>query len=128
MKLFEFFHEYGDDSTIISKLQSISLLRTELRCSLCNEPSGRRKINTTDKIMFECAKRSCRCAKSIRTDSFFENTRLKLTDCMLFLHLWSRGYTEKLICEYFSFSKKQWLTDPVFAATYAFTISKRTIV
>jgi hypothetical protein len=42
----------------------------------------------------------------VRYDSFFQRAKLSLPQCMLFLHLWSKNYTEKLILDDFSFSNK----------------------
>jgi hypothetical protein len=106
MKLFEFLEEYGNNKTIIEKLRQIGLLRTELRCESCQELMRERKMNCSDGIMFECSKRSCRHAKSIRVGSFFENVKLGLCDSLLLLHLWCKGYTEKLICDDFNFSAR----------------------
>lgn len=106
MKLFEFLQEFGDQSTIISKLRDIGLLRQSLRCEQCGDMMGERKMKLSDGIAFECSKRSCRHAKSIRNGSFFEHSRLTLCEIMLFLHIWSKNYSEKLICDDFSFSNK----------------------
>ena len=106
MKLFEFLHEYNNQTSIVKKLREIGLLRTSLRCSVCAEMMVEKNKNLNDQIMFVCNRRTCRLSKSIRTGSFFEQSRLKLCECMLILHLWSKGYTEKLILDDFDFSNK----------------------
>ena len=43
--------------------------------------------------------------KQINTiEVFFEQSKLNLCDCMLFLHLWAKNYGEKLIADDFDFS------------------------
>lgn len=106
MKLFEFLHEFGDSQTIVQAMQEKGLLRDNCICGVCGESMKVRKTDKRDGIMFECMKRTCRKNRSIRAGSFFENVRLSLCDSMLLLHLWSKGYSEKLICDDFSFSKQ----------------------
>lgn len=104
MKLFAFLAEYGDLSTIVSKLRRDGLLRNQLICRTCGHVMTERKVGKSDGIMFECSKRTCRHTKSVRVDSFFHGSKLSLTECMIMLHLWCKGYTEKLILEDYSFS------------------------
>jgi hypothetical protein len=104
MKLLPFLHEFGDHQTIVSTLRDISLLRRSYRCDICSQNMLERTSRVRDGIMFECCKRTCRRSKSIRAGSFFDQSRLTLCECMLFLHLWSRNYSEKLICDDFNFS------------------------
>lgn len=101
MKLFEMCVVYGNPLTIVTQLRERGLLRTSMRCDRC----GERGKNVSDGLIYCCKKRSCRLEKSIRCGSFFKQTRLTLWDVMLFLHLWSKGYTKKLICDDFEFSK-----------------------
>ena len=72
MKLLELLQEYGDESAIIDKLRNIGLLKSRLLCDGCGEFMGERKAIKADGIMFECSKRSCRRAKSVRSDSFLK--------------------------------------------------------
>jgi hypothetical protein len=106
MKIFDFLNQYGNDSTIVSKLRQDGLLKLSHICEQCGNIMNERKTDKKDGIMFECARRTCRKNKSIRTNSFFENVRLTLCDSMLLLHLWSKGYSERLICDDYSFSIK----------------------
>ena len=105
MKLLEFLQEFGDESTIVAKLRAIGLLRNNYFCTKCGCEMTERATEKRDRIMFVCRKRSCRTSKSIRAGSFFENAKLGLCDCMLFIHLWSKNYSEKLMLDDFSFSK-----------------------
>lgn len=104
MKLLQFFNEFGNQNTIVGKLRDIDLLVRAYQCDNCGQQMPERASPVSDGIMFECGKRTCRRSKSIRAGSFFEQSRLTLCDCMLFLHLWSKQYSEKLICDDFSFS------------------------
>lgn len=106
MKLFEFMHEYYDASIVVRKVRTIGLLPVEMRCAICADLMIDRQEPNTDGLIFSCDKRSCRKRKSIRATSFFEKAKLTLCDCMLLLHLWSKGYSEKLIIDDFSFSNK----------------------
>ena len=106
MKLFDMLRDYGDPTTIISKLRDDGLLARSLRCNACGTVMRERKANKADGIQFECPQQSCRKSASIRKGSFFENARLNLCECMLFMHLWSKDYTERLICDDFPFSNK----------------------
>lgn len=104
MKLHEFMTEFGDNETIISRLRVHGLLRSNVLCEACHEHMIERRVNKKDGFMFKCSKQTCRVAKSVRVGSFFENAKLTLSNSMLFLHLWSKGYTEKLIIDDFPFS------------------------
>ena len=106
MKLFEFLREYGNEDIIVEKLQGERLLKSNSICDACGEIMIYRKTDKKDGIMFMCKSRSCRKTKSIRSGTFFENVRLNLCDSMLLLHLWSKGYSEKLILDDFSFAKQ----------------------
>lgn len=106
MKLLQFLNEYGNQETIVVKLREANLLVNIYRCDGCQELMRERVSRVSDGIMFECSKRTCRRSKSIRVGSFFEQSRLTLCECMLFLHLWSKNYSEKLICDDFNFSNK----------------------
>ena len=106
MKFFEFVHEFYDTETIVDKLRSIRLIRPQLRCPLCNELMRDCKDASTDGYIFSCDKRTCRKRRSIRLNSFFERSKLSLCDCMLFIHLWSKKYSEQLIADEYSFSNK----------------------
>lgn len=106
MKFFAFIEKYGKQSTIVEEMRSLGLLRTSMNCEVCGNIMIERKKNNSDGISYACKRRTCRCEKTIRADSFFENSRLTLCECMLFLHLWSKNYPEKLICEEFTFSNK----------------------
>jgi hypothetical protein len=105
MKFFEFLREYGDSENIIEKLRQQGLLAQDHKCPSCNEYMVCTSANNIDGLRFRCRKRSCEKEKSIRVGSFFEGSKLSLSKCMLFLHLWAKGYSEKLILEDFDFSK-----------------------
>ena len=106
MKLFDFRREYGDKETIVNKLRSIGLLNGNIKCDKCGDTMIDRQYKNTDGIRVHCDKRSCRTKKSARDRSFFSGAKLSLNDAMLFMHLWSKGYSEKLILEDFEFSNK----------------------
>jgi hypothetical protein len=104
MKFFDFMEEFGDSNTIIQKLRQLSLLRLNDICESCGgEMNERTRING-DGLMFFCAKRTCRKAKSIRNGSFFARSKLSLFNIMLFIHLWAKNYPEKIIIDDFVFS------------------------
>jgi hypothetical protein len=107
MKLLQFMEIYGAQASIVSKLREDGLLRTSKRCDICAEMMHDQVSATTkDGIVFFCSKRSCRKSKTVRIDSFFAGSKLSLCECLLFLHLWSKGYCEKLIIDDFNFSNK----------------------
>ena len=106
MKLFPFLEEFGNPSTIVNVLRARRLLGPQPICDLCGDSMTEQGVNKTDCAMFYCRKRTCRKAKSLRYNSFFENAKLSLPECMLFLHLWAKDYPEKLIFDEFSFSNK----------------------
>ena len=105
MKLFEFMQVYYDSSTIIAKLRENGLLPMSVACQNCSHQMVNLIVNKGDGVMFSCNRATCRKRKSIRAGSFFERAKLPLCDCMLILHLWSKGYTERLIIEEFSLSR-----------------------
>ena len=104
MKLFEFREVYGNPDTVAHELRQIGLLATNMMCETCGVSMIERKKNRRDGAMFYCDKRVCRKSRSIRHGSFFAKSKLSLCDAMLFLHLWSKGYSEKLITDDFPFS------------------------
>ena len=106
MKLFDFINEYGNPLTIIAKLRECGLLTNQILCPQCGGAMCERSHKNTDGTMFFCDKKHCRKKKSIRSSSFFEQAKLSLCESMLFIHLWSKGYTEKLIVDDFPFCKK----------------------
>jgi len=105
MKLFEFVAAYGNPETVVQALRSRGLLSTSMQCESCGNQMAERNKQTGDKTMFVCNRRTCRKARSIRHGSFFEKSKLSLCDAVLFLHLWSRGYSEKLMADDFPFSR-----------------------
>ena len=105
MKFFTFLQVYGNENSIVEKLRSDGLLKTRQKCNNCNELMYESDIQEGDGKKWKCMKRGCRKTRSIRTDSFFAQARLSLCHCMLFIHLWSKGYSEKLIADDFPFSK-----------------------
>lgn len=104
MKLFEFKETFGNHDTIVHLLRQLGLLSMSGWCDLCGDEMVERNASRGPGTMFYCFKRSCRKSKSIRFGSFFEKSKLSLCDAMLFLHLWSKGYSEKLIADDFPFS------------------------
>lgn len=104
MKLLQLLREFGDPDTIVERLRGQGLLATNVRCDTCAGDMLCCAASNTDRLRFRCSKRSCRKEKTVRTGSFFEKSKLPLTESMLFLHLWAKGYTEKLIREDFDFS------------------------
>jgi hypothetical protein len=106
MKLLNFLREYGDSTSIVEKLRVDGLLAREISCGICGQTMSENSVNKTDGSIFRCHKRQCRTRKSIRSGSFFEHSKLSLCECMLLLHLWSQGYSEKLIISDFDFSNK----------------------
>jgi hypothetical protein len=104
MKLFSFLELFGNQETVIYALRQADLLSTYQLCQSCSCPMTERRVKKGDGAMFFCDKRACRKAKSVRSGSFFERSKLSLCDGMLFIHLWSKGYSEKLINEDFPFS------------------------
>lgn len=105
MKFFEFMRVFGNDQTIVENLRCRQLLKSSFLCDSCGETMKERPEKGTDGLIFRCDKRSCGKKKSIRSESFFEKSKLSLFDAMLFLHLWSKSYTEKIILDDFNYSK-----------------------
>lgn len=106
MKLFDFLSQYANPATIVQKLRQEQLLSLTIICEHCMEPMTERATTVGDGTIFYCWKRTCRKNKSIRNGSFFEQSRLSLCESMLFVHLWSKGYSEKLIIDDFEYSNK----------------------
>ena len=104
MKLFEFMNVYGRVEVIIEKLRENGLLAVRMKCDVCNEWMYEASMAVGDGIRWRCMKRGCRKTKSVRSGSFFEHVRLSLLKSMLFIHLWSKGYKEKLMLDDFDFS------------------------
>ena len=104
MKLHKFQEAFCRRESVVSALRQNGLLALSMQCASCQESIKERVKNTGDGTMFYCNRSTCRSAKSIRHESFFARSKLSLCDAMLFLHLWSKGYNEKLIINDFPFS------------------------
>lgn len=104
MKLFQFMEVYGNPDTVVNELRRMGLLWTNMTCEVCGITMVERRKNGRDDAMFYCDKKECRKSKSIRNGSFFARSKLSLCEGMLFIHLWSKGYSEKLITDDFPFS------------------------
>lgn len=106
MKLFNFMRLYGDPLSIVQRLRDDGLIVNSMVCGSCGAVMTENTTSMGDGCNFACWKRTCRKRKSIRAGSFFEQSRLGLCDSMLFLHLWAKGYQERLIIDDFDFCKK----------------------
>lgn len=102
--MFEFLHVYGDSETIVNNLREVGLLRTQMLCTKCGDSMRLQVFGGSDGVRFECSKAGCRCSRSVRKGSFFENARVSLCSAMLLVHLWAKGYTEKLILDDYEFA------------------------
>jgi len=87
-------------------LRECGLLCLRRQCANCGELMHDQEAKKTDGLVLFCLMRSCRKAKSVRIDSFFAGSKLSLCDCLLFMHLWSKNYSERIIIDDFPFSNK----------------------
>lgn len=102
----EFLTAFGNNTTIVRVLQNEGLLPRTMDCETCGNEMCEQGYRTTDGISFFCAKRTCRKRRSVRTGTFFQQSKLPLCKAMLFLHLWSQGYTENLILTDYQFARQ----------------------
>lgn len=66
------------------------LIKNERVCDFCLLPMKLYvRSSTVDKIQWEC-KKTCKVCVSIRRDSIFEGSHLKLENCILLLYFWCK--------------------------------------
>lgn len=111
MKLFEFKELTSDLNATIEWMKSKRLLSRDIQCEICNDDmklSRNSKLN--DRWIFRCSKQSCETMSSIRKGSFFSNSKMRLGDILILLHLWAKQYPQQLIYTDFDYAK-QTVTD-----------------
>lgn len=94
-------------------LREQGLISVSQKCPKCRNDMILRKVpleKSSDCEEFVCYKRTCRSSRSIRYNSFFENSKLEIEKIVLFIHLWSKMYPPEIIMDDFEFSK-QTITD-----------------
>ena len=82
-----------DELKAIEFLQEYSLLKREMDCYYCALPMNcTRYASNADGYMWRCQNRNCekyQCKRSVRTDSMFVKSRLKLSTWIHLIYKWS---------------------------------------
>jgi hypothetical protein len=105
MKLLDVLERYSDTRNVIQLMRRDGLLARSMKCPNCNDDMTEAKKPCVDGLVWRCNRRSCRIMRSIRVGTFFARSHLPLGKQMLFMHLWSKGYSAALMEAEFGFSK-----------------------
>lgn len=85
------FSIFNTDSGVLNFCQQHNLIKTRKNCEVCNNVL---KIHSSNKTIFpykwRCTK-SCKKEYSIRHNTFFENSKLTISEIIIFAYLWSQG-------------------------------------
>ena len=95
-------------SDFVGFLREKRLLVMAVRCQECGNDMRERRRNTGDGFAWVCYKGDCnrrKSGKSVRCNSFFEDTRLALLDCMIMIELWCAEYSIKAIVKDYRYVK-----------------------
>ena len=79
--------------TQVTWLQSKGLLGRNKTCPACNQQMDmQHRSDITDKYRWRCPDSSCKKSVSLRSGSFFEQSRLKLRQWIVLMYWWAREY------------------------------------
>ena len=82
--------------TQVTWLQSKGLLSRNKTCPACNQQMDmQHRSHITDKYRWRCPDSSCKKSVSLRSGSFFEQSRLKLWQWIVLMYWWAREYPVK---------------------------------
>jgi transposase-like protein len=84
-----------DESGAIEFFQEKGLIRKELNCSK-DHPM---KLQLSTKSAWRCYNRSCRQTRGIRTNTWFENSRIPFLTALRFIYFWCMEMTSIEFCE-----------------------------
>ena len=85
---------------IIEWLARHGLIHNEIMCPNCNVPCRLRvKNQAVDGKRWTCQSPNCNFSKSIRADSFFDNSHLSFTQIVDIIYLWSKKLSLTYIME-----------------------------
>ena len=80
----------------ISWLQSKGLLNRNQVCPACSSQMGlQQRGDITDQYRWHCPSSSCKKSVSLRSGTFFEQSRLQLRQWIVLLYWWARVYPVK---------------------------------
>ena len=83
----------------ISWLHSKGLLSRNKLCPACNQPMDlQQRSDITDRYRWRCPDSSCKKSVSLRSGTFFEQSRLHLRQWIVLMYWWSREYPVTNAC------------------------------
>ena len=94
---------------VIIWMKDKELIPPERKCSACLFDMGWRKYHSNDGDAWICRNKECSSYKntvSIRKDSIFENSKIKLQIWLHLIHCWCIGLTEKATTELTNVSRR----------------------
>ena len=97
----------GNNKDVISFVKSHNLIKSQRRCSICKSRMNFQADSTTmDEFRWRCKNSRCRKTRSIRANSFFDNSHLSIKQIIFIIYLWSKGYSLKLATDELKITKK----------------------
>ena len=80
----------------ISRLQSKGLLSRNKQCPSCNQPMNmQQRSDITDQYRWRCPWSGCKKSLSLRSGTFFEQSRLQLRQWIVLMYWWACEYPVK---------------------------------
>ena len=80
-----------DDETTMYWMMRHNLLKNSLNCQKCG--SSCRIIPRKGSFAWRCPRKGCQAVSSVRSDSFFAGSHLKLDEILAITYWWARGST-----------------------------------
>ncbi len=89
---------------MISCLRQLSILKDDIKCTLCDIPMNDVKIKTGDFLEWRC--NTCSHKKGIKTGAIFFGSKLNLSEILIILACFSQDNTSLEVQDNFYFSKE----------------------
>ena len=94
---------------VIGFVKSHNLIKLQRKCSICKSRMVFKADSTMiNEFRWRCKNSRCRKSRSIRANSFFDNSHLSMKQIIFIIYVWSKGYSLKLATEELEITKKRW--------------------
>ena len=93
-KYSDLFKATEDEISAIAWCQNNGLIAKDKMCASCGSPTALRERDTVKNkgFYFRCTLRSCRKEISVRKDTWFEGSHLRIATIIQFVYFWCRDY------------------------------------
>ena len=104
---FELYELCRSRTKTIEFLWQLNLLQNNPICTICNRPYElKQTLDNADGCRWKCNGRACgKSTMSIRNNSFFAHSRLRLQDLVFLLYEWTRETTVTEVCFQYGFDE-----------------------